>query len=162
MTIFTTAGSKIFIGAALPSKATDFVAADFTSQTWTEIGNIETLGSMGDTSEEVTFDDVGRARRQKLKGTRDAGTVEIVAGLDYADAGQIAVIAAEKLPHDFAFKVEFNDKPATGGSPKNSQRLFVGKVMSAAEALEGANDVMKLNISVGINSNVVRVNASAT
>ena len=162
MAIFTTAGSKISIGAALPPKSADFVAADFTSQTWTEIGSVETLGTFGDSSEETTFDDVGKARRQKLKAVRDAGSLELVCGLDYADAGQIALLAAEKLPHDFAFRIEFNDKPATGASPKNSIRYFMAKVMSASEALEGAGDVMKLNATLAINSNVVRVAASAT
>ncbi|CZT34618.1 hypothetical protein [Rhizobium sp. 9140] len=161
MAIFTVAGSKISIGAALPSKATDFVVADFASQTWQEVGNVETLGTFGDTSEETTFDDIGKARRQKLKGVRDAGTLEIVCGLDYSDAGQAALVAAEKVPHEFAIRVEFSDKPS-GASPKNSIRYFVARIMSAAEALEAAGDVAKLNVSMSINSNIVRVAASAT
>ncbi len=161
MPIFATAGSKVFIGEPLAAKSADFVAADFTDIDWTEIGSMENIGSLGDTSAEVTFDDIGKARTQKLKGTRNAGNCELVMGIDYADAGQIALLAAEKTPHDYAFKIEFNDKPAAGASPKNSQRLFIAKVMSAAEALDQANNVMKLNATLGINSNVVRVNASA-
>ncbi|QRY66548.1 hypothetical protein JVX98_19320 [Ensifer sp. PDNC004] len=161
MPIVATAGSKVFIGEALAAKNVDFVAADFTDIDWTEIGSMENIGSLGDTSAEITFDDIGKNRTQKLKGTRNAGNCELVMGIDYADAGQVALLAAEKTPHDYAFKIEFNDKPATGASPKNSQRLFIAKVMSAAEALDQANNVMKLNATLGINSNVVRVNASA-
>ncbi|KQU81282.1 hypothetical protein ASD00_35195 [Ensifer sp. Root31] len=161
MPIFTTANSKVFIGEPLAAKNADFVVADFADIDWTEIGGLENIGSVGDTSAEVTFDDIGKGRTQKLKGTRNAGNCELVMGIDYADPGQIALIAAEKTPHDYAFKIEFNDKPAAGASPKNSQRLFIAKVMSAAEALEQANNVMKFNATLGVNSNVVRVNASA-
>lgn len=157
MPIFTTAGTKVFIGTVLAAKSADFVAADFTSQVWAKIGSTENIGTFGDTAAEVTFDDISENRTKKLKGTRNAGNLELVCGIDYSDAGQIALLAAEKSVHDFAFKVEFNDAPE-GGKP--SQRLFVGKVMSAAEALDMANNVMKLNSTIGINSNIVRVNAS--
>jgi hypothetical protein len=162
MPLFTTAGTKVYIGAALPAKTADFVAADFTSQTWVEIGSKESIGSFGDTSAEVTFDDIGKGRTQKLKGTRNAGNLELVCGIDATDPGQTALRAAELTPYDYAFKIEFSDKPATGASPKNSIRYFIGKVMSAAEALEAANNVMKLNATIGINSNIVKIDASAT
>ncbi len=156
MPIFATAGAKVFIGTVLDAKPTDFVAADFTSQSWTQVNNLESIGTFGDTATEITFDDIGKNRTQKLKGTRNAGNMEMVCGIDYADAGQIALLAAEKSIHDYAFKVEFNDAPE-GGTP--SQRLFIAKVMSAAEQLDTANNVMKLNSTLGINSNIVRVNA---
>lgn len=162
MPIFATAGSKVFIGTALAATAVDFVASDFTAQTWTQIGSLESIGSLGDTSSEITFDDIGKGRTQKAKGPRNAGNMELVMAIDYADAGQIALIAAEKLPHSFAFKIEFNDKPASGASPKNSQRMFVAKVMSAGEALDTASSIMKMSASLAIDSNIVRVNASAT
>lgn len=158
MPIVATAGSKLFIGTVLDPKADDFVAADFTPQTWVRVNNLEGLGTLGDTSTEITFDDIGKGRTQKLKGTRNAGNQELVIGIDYADAGQIAILAAEKAIHDYAFKLEFNDAPA-GGTP--SQRLFIAKVMSAAEALDTANNVMKLNVTLGINSNIVHVVAEA-
>jgi hypothetical protein len=162
MPFFATAGSKVFIGGALDMKSTDFVAADFTSQTWVEIKNLEAIGSFGDTSEAIAQDIIGEGRTKTIKGTRNAGTMELVMAIDYADAGQIAVIAAEKTTADYAFKVEFNDKPASGASPKNSTRMFIGKVMSAGEALDSANNVMKMTASVAVNSNVVRTNASPT
>lgn len=157
MPIFATAGSKIFIGGVLDAKPADFVASDFTSQTWVQVNNAENIGNFGDTATEITFDDIGKNRTQKIKGTRNAGNMELVFGQDYADPGQIALLAAEKSIHDYAFKVEFNDAPE-GGTP--SQRLFIAKVMSATEQLDTANNVMKLNSSLGINSNIVRVNAA--
>lgn len=241
MTIFTTAGSKLYIGAAYSAQINgDLEEADFSGQTWTEIQPLESFGSLGDTSNPVNFAEVGNARVRKLKGQRDAGDMAVVAGIDYADPGQIAVLAAEKTPYNYAFRIVFADAPPVksktatisiaapgviswaahglaagtpvkfattgalptgltagttyyvaasgltsdefsvaatpGGSaitttgsqsgvhtgssvPKGSERLFVAKVMSASENLDGADNVMKLNMSLGIDSNIVRVGA---
>lgn len=238
MTIYATAGAKIFIGPALASKTTDFVLADFPTTGWVEIGETEGLGTVGDTSSEITFDGIAAARTRRLKGTRNAGSMEIVCGLDPTDPGQVAAVAAERAPHDFAFKMLLNDAPAatsatvtvsiaspgvvtwaghglvngnrvrfstTGTLPTGltagttyyvvgaaagtfqvaatpggaaiattgtqtgthtgervaggSERYFVAKVASAAEQYDSANSVMKQNITLWVNSNVVKVNA---
>src|SRR5690606_29518537 len=87
------------------------------------------------------------------------GSMAVVADLDYADPGQIALIAAEKSAHSFAFKLVFNDAPV-GGTP--SERYFVALVMSAAEQYNEANSVMALNATLEIDSNIVRVAAAAS
>lgn len=158
MTIFATAGAKLYIGGVLSTKTSDFAAADFTAQTWVEIGNTEGLGTLGDTASEIPIDLVGEGRTKRLKGTRSAGTMEVVCALDYADAGQLALIAAEKTEHDYAFRVVLNDAPA-GGTP--SERLFIAAVGSASEAYDTANSVVKLNASLWVNSNVVKIAATA-
>lgn len=156
MAIFATAGSKLYIGG--PLNGPTVTEASFTSQTWVQINSLEALGAVGDTSEGINFDDIGAARRIKLKGVRDAGTMEVVTGIDYEDAGQVAVLAAEATPNDYAFRLVFNDAPV-GGTP--SERRFVAKVMSVSEQLDTASSVMKLNMSLGVNSNVVRIEAAA-
>lgn len=155
--IFATAGAKLFIGGALAPKSAPFVVGDFSGQSWIEVGWAENLGTFGDESSEITFDAIGEGRTQKLKGTRNAGNMSLVCGVDYEDEGQIALRNAEGLPNDFAFKVEFNDAPV-GGTP--SERYFIAKVMSASEQLDTANNVVRLNATLGINSNIVRVNAA--
>lgn len=158
MTIYATAGAKLYIGGAMSQKSTDFVLADFTTppQTWVEVKETEGLGSLGDTSEAVTFSGIGDSRTRTIKGVRTAGTMEVVCGIDPADAGQAAIIAAEKTIHDYAFKLVLNDAPA-GGTP--SERYFIAKVMSQSEQYDQANNVMKLNATLAVNSNVVRVDA---
>jgi hypothetical protein len=160
MTFYATAGSKLFIGGALELKNVDFVEADFTSQTWVEIGGLDTLGTVGDTSQAITQAIIGEGRDKTLKGTRSAGTMETVCAIDGTDPGQLAAIAAEKTAHNYAFKIVLNDAPA-GDAPTPSERKFVALVMSAAEAFDQANSVMKLNISLAVNSNIVR-KAAAT
>lgn len=157
MSLFATAGSKVFIGGVLAMKSDDFVFADFNAQAWTQIKGLDQIGTFGDASQAITQSIIDEARDKTIKGTRNAGTMELVANIDYGDAGQLALIAAEKTPYDYAFKVVFNDAPA-GGTP--SERYFVGKIMSAAEALNQANNSMMLNSSVAINSNIVRVAAA--
>lgn len=156
--IFAVSGSKLYIGGQLAAKSADFVEADFAAESWVEVGWLETIGQFGDESNEITFNAIGEGRTQKLKGTRNAGTMEVVAGVDYEDAGQIALRAAEAEPNDYAFRVEFNDAPEGGTA---SFRYFIAKVMSAREQLDGANNVIRVNTSLGINSNVVRVAATA-
>lgn len=169
MPVFSTAGSTLYIGGPLnaPNKG-DMAVADFAGQTalWKEIIPIENLGRAGDVSEEIMFTAINgnnpgeQPRVRKMKGAKNAGNMEVIIGIDYEDEGQIALLAAEKSSRSFAFKMVFNDAPATGTAPAPSQRLFVAYVMSAAEQLDEANNVMKLNASLSIDSNIVRVNAT--
>jgi hypothetical protein len=156
--IFATAGSKLYIGGSLAAKSTDFVVGDYSGQSWVNVGWMESIGAFGDEAATITFDAIGEGRTIKLKGSRNAGDMQVVCGIDYSDSGQIALRAAEATPNNYAFKVEFNDMPAGGTS--NSLRYFIGLVMTAREALDTANNVMKLNATIGVNSNIVRVAAT--
>lgn len=160
--LFASAGSKLYIGPVKAYTDTDFTAGDFPSSgegaiDWTQISGTTNLGSAGDTAELITSAHHGNARMRKLKGVRDAGSMEVVCDLDYADAGQIALIAAEKTSHTYAFRLVFNDAPP-GGTP--SERFFVALVLSAAEQYDEPNSVMKLNATLSIDSNIVRVAAA--
>lgn len=157
--LFATAGAKLHIGAAKEFAGTDLVAADFTtgSPTWTEVGGTTNLGSSGDSTDLITSAHIGENRIRKMKGVRNAGSMQIIADIDYADAGQIALIAAEKSDDTFAFRITFDDAPA-GGTP--SYRYFVALVMSAVEQLDEANNTMKLATTLEIDSNIVRVVAA--
>lgn len=155
--IFATAGAELYIGGSVAAKTTDFVVGDFSGQSWVQVGWMENIGAFGDEAASITFDAIEQQRTQKLKGTRNAGDMSVVCGIDYEDSGQIALRTAEATPNNYAFKVLFNDAPS-GGTP--SERYFIALVMSARETLDTANNVMKLNATLGINSNIVRVNAA--
>ncbi|TNH41281.1 hypothetical protein [Paracoccus haeundaensis] len=158
MTIYSTQGTRLYIGGALAAKSSDFTEADFANQNWVEIDETEGLGSAGDTSAEVTFDGINSGRTRRLKGTKNAGSMDVVCGLFPTDPGQIALIAAERTKSDFAFRVVLTDAPE-GGRP--SERMFVAQVGSAAEQYDAANNVLKLNASLWINSNIVKIAAGA-
>lgn len=157
MPVYATAGSKLYIGDPITLDTAPLTAGDF-SGAFVQIANCENLGAVGDSSESIDFDSIDAGRRFKARGIRDAGSMEVVCGIDYADPGQIALLAAEKTPHNYQFRLVFNDAPP-GGTP--STREFAAIVGSVSEALDGANSVMKLSASLWVNSNVVRTNASA-
>lgn len=158
MSIYATQQSKVYVGQVQASQSTDFVESDFDSHSWVEISWLESIGAFGDESSEITFDAIGEGRTQKIKGVRNAGNMELVCGIDWEDAGQNTLRGAQTEIFDYAFKVQFNDAPS-GGTP--SLRYFIGKIMTAREELGVANNVMKLNATIGINSNVVNVSAAA-
>ena len=155
--LFVTAGSTVHIGGAKAFTGTDFTSSDFSGETWVEGGGLTNLGGVGDTSELITSEQISRNRTRKAKGTRNAGSMELMFDIDYADAGQLAFIAAEKAKESYAIKVTFNDAPS-GGTP--SERYFVALVMSAREQYDEANSVMKLAVTLEVDSNVVRVVAA--
>jgi hypothetical protein len=160
MIIYATVGAKLYIGGVLDMKSADFELTDFDGVTFTEIKDLESLGSLGDSAAEITQDLIGEARTKRLKGTRSAAPMEVIAAINYEDAGQQALIAAEKTDDDYAFKLVFDDAPSSGAAPTPSERYFIAKVGSATEAYDTANTVMKLNASLWVNSNIVRVDAA--
>ncbi len=162
MSLYAVAGCRISIGSALDDQDEDFVAADFTGLTFTEIGQWTSMGEIGDAKTIITTSLINRARDLKQGGTRNAGTMENNFALDIADAGQLALIAAEKTNNNYAFKIEYNDKPAVGASPKNSVQYFIAIVATARQQGGEANTIRTLQSTLEINSNIVLVPASAT
>lgn len=156
--IFATAGASISIGQPLAQQAADFVESDFDGQSWVDINWWQNAGEFGDEANAVPFDSIGRQRTSTLKGTRSAGNQVIVFGVDTDDDGQATLLGAETERFDYAFRITFNDAPS-GGTP--SRRYFIAKVMTAREQMNEANTVVMLTATLGINSNIVRVNASA-
>jgi len=155
--LYATAGMKIFIGEEIEMKSEDFTEADFDTQTWTEIKGHVNLGSLGDAAEEITSEHIGDARTKRIKGTRSSPPMELIVDIDPDDDGQAALVTAERTIHDYAFKLVFNDAPPDG-TP--SERLFIAKVGSITEQFDTANNVMRMNCSLWVNSNVVRIDAA--
>lgn len=153
--IFASNGAKIHICET--AQSSEPTLTEYQALTWVEIKEVETLGTFGDTAEEIAFTALGDARKRRLKGARDAGSLDMTMGADYSDAGQVALIAAEKTIHDYAFKVVFNDAPQ-GGTP--SERYFIAAVASASESVESANSTLMLNCSLWVNSGITRVDAA--
>lgn len=158
MALFPVAGMKIYIGGVLADKSTDFIASDFSGQSWIEIDGWKTMGSLDDTAAEITTSLINRGRDQKQKGTAQAPSMQNQFASIPADPGQIALKLAAKPSNknNYAFKIEGND--SLGGS--NSQRLFIALAMGAGEVGGDANTIQMLNGTLAINSNIVPVAAT--
>lgn len=154
--IFASNGATLHICETPQTSEPD--QAGYELLTFVEAKEMESIGSFGDTANEIAFASLGDSRTRRLKGTRDAGTLDVVMGADYSDAGQLALIAAEKTDGDYAIKVVFNDAPS-GGTP--SVRYFLAAVGSVTEAVDAADNVLKLNCNLWINTGITRVSAAA-
>lgn len=156
--LFPVAGAKIYIGGAKATQATNFVAADFVSETWTEIDGWETAGVIGDAATLITTQLINRNRDVKQKGTRNAGSMQNMFAHIAGDSGQAAMLAAEASTNNYAFRVVYDDIPS-GGSVGTTV-YFVGLVTSWQRQNGAANTVRLYNGTIEVNSNVVPVAAA--
>ncbi len=162
MAFYSIVGSKVEIGLALAQKSADFVAADFTTALTAApvIGEPRTIGTIADEWSTTEGTNVTDGRTRVLKLFKKGKPVELSFALDPVDAGQIACRAAALVAGDYAFRISFGDKPATGGSPKPSTRTFIGAVLMVEDDPSGETHMFKVTIQP--NSNMIVVAASAT
>ncbi|WP_082422845.1 head-tail adaptor protein [Pseudomonas sp. NBRC 111131] len=103
-------------------------------------------------------DIAGRVR--KYKGTADAGDLTLTVGLDNGDAGQNAVKTAHKdrSKGDYNIKITLNDGDP-GATPALNPTTFYmrGKVMNNTVAPGAADNVVRRNITIGINSDILEL-----
>lgn len=151
--ISAVAKSKIYIGSTLPASS----VGDYDLDTFVQVKEVEDLGEFGDTFEEVTFLSIEDGRTRKLKGTADAGTIELIVGRDPLDPGQSALRIAAKSDHAYNFRVVLNDSPGPGGSP--TEFFFRAMVASSKNQLGGANDIAKQAFTLSITTEILEIPA---
>ncbi|MBH3395807.1 hypothetical protein I5Q41_18800 [Pseudomonas monteilii] len=152
----TAAGCRLFIGGKTGADTETKYKAD----TYVEVGEIEDLGEFGDTFSNVNFTSLKDGRVRKYKGTADAGDLTLTVGLDNDDAGQNAVKTAHKdrSKGDYNIKITLNDGDPDA-SPAISPTTFYmrGKVMNNTVAPGAADNVVRRNITIGINSDILEL-----
>lgn len=152
--INTASGWKFYIGTTLAADD----ETEFTSDSYTEVGLVESLGAFGDAASRVTFAALGDARVRKAKGARDAGTMAITCGHDPLDAGQIAMIAAQNTNDKRNFKIVATDSPSGG----TDSVFYFRALVSSARLNVGANDnVVRREFEVDIDTAVLEIPAIA-
>lgn len=152
----TAAGCRFSIGTK--NGADDQTA--YEADTYVEVGEIEDLGEFGDTFSSVTFTALSDGRVRKYKGTADAGDLTLTVGLDNGDAGQQAVKTAHKdrSKGDYNIKITLNDgDPDATPALKPTTFYFRGKVMNNTVAPGSADNVVRRNITIGINSDILEL-----
>jgi hypothetical protein len=154
----TAAGCRFSIGTKQPAATMTEYAAD----TYVEVGEIEDLGEFGDTFSSVNFTSLKDGRVRKYKGTADAGDMTLTVGLDNGDAGQKAVKTAHKdrTKGNYNIKVTLNDgDPTAQPAVLPTTFYFSGKVMNNTVAPGAADNVVRRNITIGINSDILEIDA---
>lgn len=104
--LYPIAGSKIYIGSRVVGKS-EVTAADFQGQVWTEIDGWASAGSMGDTQEVIEQTLINTSRVIKMKGTKNAGTMENTFAGNYFDPGQKKFKEAIDSCFPYAFKIDW-------------------------------------------------------
>ena len=162
MSLNTTGGTGFYIGTT--AAAANLTA--FKADTYVEVKEIEDVGEFGDDASAAEFTSLkgtqGNPRTVRIKGAQDAGILTLTCGRDPLDAGQRAMIEAQKSgweeEDEFNFKVVASDAPA-GGTP--STFFFRGQVMSAKVNFSGADDVTRITFQIAINSEILEEVAEA-
>lgn len=98
------AGTKLYMGGTS--------AAALLTDTYVEIGGIESIPEFGRSYNEVTFTPLADRGVQKYKGSYNDGSVTVPLAKDLSNAGQAALYAARDSDFDYNFKVVANDKVA--------------------------------------------------
>lgn len=155
MTVRTAAGSRLFIGPA--NEVADTQEEFEALSPYVEVGEIEDLGEIGDTAGEVTFTELGNRRVRKLKGSFNAGSLNLVVGYDAGDAGQAAMLAAFPSDSDYAFKITLNDAVDEDSDATPTTIFFRAKVMSKPLRIGAVENVVRRAFTLGINSEVIEV-----
>jgi hypothetical protein len=154
------ANARIYIGGTHSTKNADFVAGDFSGDSFVEIDGWDTEGSYGDMATKVVATLINRGRDTKLKGTVDGGSMANTFALVQGDAGQAALRAAGagSNKNNYAFKIVYDDQLTGGGT--GTTQYFIALVMGFQDSGGGANTVRTIKATLEINSNVVTVAAT--
>lgn len=143
----TAAGSTLAISAATPAT---FDAAGYAALSFTTIGNIEKIGTIGASFNKVEFQPLN-GPKQKFKGSVDYGSLQPSMAVDDTDAGQTLVrTAAQSLNTLYSFCATLAD---------GSKRYFQGRVFGYPETIDGADSVLMASPMIEINTVVVKVAA---
>lgn len=149
MGVQSAAGAKFYIGPQ-NSVADDTTAYGLLS--YTEVGEVVSIGDFGDVFNEVNFTALADSRVRKFKGSVNAGTITFELGLDTTDSGQNAVEAARDVTsatlQEYAWKVELND---SGGSNPTTF-YFRGLCMSYTNNIGEVESIVGSTVNVAINS----------
>jgi hypothetical protein len=155
MAIASTTGARVYLG---PTTAAATASA-YSGLSYTEIGEVESIGEFGDQASTITFTSLGDARVRKRKGVRDAGDLNVVVANDPRNAGQIAMIAAQATEFTYAFKIVLADAPDANDT--DSVFYFHGLVASTRLNVGAANEIIKRTFAILIDTAIIEVPSEA-
>ncbi len=151
----TGAGTRVYIGTKLSANLTDDPVSDLAAMkapgiTYTEIGELITIGDYGDSVGDANYTALARARVTHLKGVADGGTTDLTIAFDKGDAGQLALVAAQAdrsaFHHLYPFKVVY---------PDGATDFFAAVVQGNRKQPGDGGSVVQRSVTIGLNSAVL-------
>ncbi|MBY9062300.1 phage tail protein [Sphingomonas yunnanensis] len=141
----TAAGTGLAISAGTPAGQTE---AAYKALTYTEVGNVESLGGFGAATEVVSFQPL-KGAQQKYKGPTNYGTLNPTIALDDADAGQQLLATASAPDNNALYAVRVT-------KPDGSTRYFQVRVFGMPETIGAANTMITAQPVLEINTPVIK------
>lgn len=139
-------GTKFYVSAAEPAT---YDTAGFGALSWTEVGEVESLGEFGGNASITNFVPLGTGVVKKRKGSIDYGTVSAAIGRLVGDTGQ----AILKAGFDGAAKYTVHSFKVVNADA--SIAYFTGIVGSFTKVVNDSNAVTMVNCNVEIDNNVI-------
>jgi hypothetical protein len=137
MALFTTAGSRFYIGPARPGwqAISDYGDASTSpaGDAWVEVASVSGLGRISGEWEVKTWNIVESIHSQQEKDTAPILKMGVVVGLEDDDPGQLALFAAEKSLDPFWFRLDL---------PSGARRTFTALVVGLEEVFDDGNAVV--------------------
>lgn len=147
------AGSKLSIGETLTTN--NPVQATYEAMTWTELGEVEDVGTLGDSTADITFETMKDSRVRHYAGPADAGTETVVCAHVIDDPGQAAVKTAFENRLLTAFKLELTDRPDVGHT--NTIKYYGARVLQFRANVGNPRNVVRREMQLGINTPVLEI-----
>ena len=157
MTVNVANGSKLSIAQTLTTN--NPIQATYEAMHWTLISEVEDAGTVGDSAADITFESLADGRVRHFAGPFDAGAETVVCGHDITDAGQRAVGVAFAARLLTAFKLELTDRPDVDHT--NTIKYYGARVLKFDAAVGNARNVIRRNMTLGINTPVIEVAPTA-
>ncbi len=149
-------------GATLDLSATrpaTFDVAGYSDSTivYTRIGQIENFGNHGLQAQEITFTAVADAVVQKLKGSKNYGTMSMTIGNIPSDVGQILLATASESQNRYTARLYY----PLGDGESTPEAHYLDVLVMSREFQDGAvNDVRKTAVSLALCRKPVEISAT--
>ncbi|MFG1479170.1 hypothetical protein V5F53_10970 [Xanthobacter sp. V4C-4] len=161
MSKITNAGSKYYVCAA--PQIAPVAQAALAALTYVEIGFVGNRGDIGADDNIVNYSTMGETVVSKAKGQKDAGSFEIECAFEAADPGQIIMRTACANKSKYAVKIEYDDAPTSGASPKKTVKYVLALIGGPTHSGGGVDDFVVESYSVNVtDQDVITVPASAS
>lgn len=150
MTVQTNAGTSLAISASSPAT---YDAVGFAALTFTEVGEVVSIGEHGSNYALVTHSPLSSRRVQKFKGSVNDGSMAVGLGMDLTDAGQTLLLAGadgSAVDVDHAVKITYQD---------GSIEYFSAKVMSYTRNPSTIDSIVAANTTFELVNQVIDVAA---
>ena len=149
-TPYAATGARLYVSSAVTSEPAN--AAAYAALSWTEVGDVESIGEYGDESQIITAATLQDSRVFKGKGPRDAGTLVLTVLDRPDDTGQDALVTGEGTFFNYPFKITLPNKLTSGGTDEIN--YFIGLIMSKRLNVGDTTNIVRRVFNIAINSQI--------